>query len=83
MQRFEFIFFPSLFVGQFPKLCLATTLVDEDEDYKYFFNGSFSVASSETSTPPPTSEDEDDDKDSRHKERRSKCQMVSCQGCQI
>ena len=34
--------------GKFPKLCLTSKPpLDEDEDYKYFFNGSLSITSGE------------------------------------
>ena len=37
----------SSLAGKFPKLCLASKPpLDEDEDYKYFFNGSLSVTGS-------------------------------------
>ena len=38
------------FSGKFPKLCLTSKPpLDEDEDYKYFFNGSLSMTSGESS----------------------------------
>ena len=38
--------------GKFPKLCLASKPpLDEDEDYKYFFNGSLSVTGSGEAAP--------------------------------
>ena len=39
----------SIFTGKFPKLCLTSKPpLDEDEDYKYFFNGSLSITAGET-----------------------------------
>ena len=43
---------PFFSAGKFPKLCLTSKPpLDEDEDYKYFFNGSLSITSGETSQP--------------------------------
>ena len=60
---------PFFSAGKFPKLCLTSKPpLDEDEDYKYFFNGSLSITSGES-----PQQAEQPDNDNPREEENMKC----------